>query len=276
MPPKHTPSKEAAPASSPTTRQIPSDISCLILYEPLEPNYEKQPIRKGMNGGNRYWAPPNRKNAYHRNNTRAELFRWIGGRVQVPAANDVSRQRKLDAYQYAVATVFTQFPDTDHLLAVPFHAETRNVDEVYGGWKVLSFNHVQHGTNRTLSQVDLAGDQARLAAPGSGEWMPQLLPRIYDYDSNLTPDRTTSAGLVGSLPILFALPAFSARQDELSQVLRTCLRPNKWLPHPHNHGHFQGRGMVVTVYRDPANPKGSTKANLDRLQDGYFGPFYQP
>ncbi|KAL8702896.1 MAG: hypothetical protein Q9201_003930 [Fulgogasparrea decipioides] len=189
-----------------------------------------------MNGGNRYWAPPNRKNAYHRNNTRAELFRWIGGRVQVPAANDVSRQRKLDAYQYAVATVFTQFPDTDHLLAVPFHAETRNVDEVYGGWKVLSFNHVQHGTNRTLSQVDLAGDQARLAAPGSGEWMPQLLPRIYDYDSNLTPDRTTSAGLVD----------------------------------------FQGRGMVVTVYRDPANPKGSTKANLDRLQDGYFGPFYQP
>ncbi|KAL8727514.1 MAG: hypothetical protein Q9181_005686 [Wetmoreana brouardii] len=271
MPPKRSTPKEPGPASSPLTRQIPSDISCLVLYEPLEANYNKQHIRQGTNGGNRYWAPPNKKNAYHRNETSPKLFRWIGGRVQVPAANDVSRQRKLDEYKYAVATVFTQWPDTDHLLAVDFDAETSDVCEEYGGWKVLSFRHVPQDGTRTFSYVELAGDQQRLAAPGSREWMPQLLPQIYNYDSTLAVNRTTSAGLIGSLPILFALPAFSARADGLSQVLTSGLMPNRWLPHTSNHGR-----MVVTIYCDPANPKGSTETNLDLLKNGYFGPFYQP
>lgn len=36
------------------------------------------------------------------------------------------------------------------------------------------------------------------------------------------------------------------------------------------------RGIVVTVYLDPANSKTSSKAVLDHLQEGYYGPFYQP
>lgn len=36
------------------------------------------------------------------------------------------------------------------------------------------------------------------------------------------------------------------------------------------------RGMVITVYLDPANKQGSTKERLNRLQEGHFGPFYQP
>lgn len=36
------------------------------------------------------------------------------------------------------------------------------------------------------------------------------------------------------------------------------------------------RGIVVTVYLDPANIKNSNQAVLDRLSEGYWGPFYQP
>ncbi|KAL8717070.1 MAG: hypothetical protein Q9181_008362, partial [Wetmoreana brouardii] len=278
-----------------SSRQIPSDISCLVLYEPLEPNYNEQPIRKGTMGGNRLWAPPNRKNAYHRNTTPPKMFRWIGGRVQVPASNDVSRQRKLDGYRYAVATIFTQWPDTDHLLTVPFDAEKRDVSEEPGGWKILRFNHIpRQGTQWAYySSVNVAGDQQRLAAPGSPLHMPQLLPKIYDYEPTLSSSQDRqSAGLIGNLPILFALAAFSASPQRLSQVLTSCMKPNRWQAHTSPQGRkfycyydtiivnisegFRGRGMVVTVFYDLANPKGSTKTNLDLLQNGYFGPFYGP
>jgi len=32
--------------------------------------------------------------------------------------------------------------------------------------------------------------------------------------------------------------------------------------------------MVVTIYYDPTNRPNSTKAILDRLENGGFGPFY--
>lgn len=140
--------------------------------------------------------------------------------------------------KYSTATIFTQYPDTHHFLAVPFDAETKGVAEHYGGWKVLSFNHELHGgmMNEIFSSVDLAGDQQHLAAPGSYDWMPQLLPGIYDYDLAKTSPPRKSAGLVGSLPILFALPAFSARPELLSTILTSCLGPNTWIPHKHRHG----------------------------------------
>ncbi|KAL8723014.1 MAG: hypothetical protein Q9225_000631 [Loekoesia sp. 1 TL-2023] len=118
-----------------------------------------------------------------------------------------------------------------------------------------------------------------MAAPGSPHWMPQLVPAIYDYDpgqATTRPSPPSSAGLIGYLPILFALPAFSAQPHMLSQVLTRHLRPNTWLPHNYPHGHIAERGMVVTVYLDPANKKCSTKQILDQLQQGYWGPFYGP
>ena len=32
--------------------------------------------------------------------------------------------------------------------------------------------------------------------------------------------------------------------------------------------------MVVTIFFDPANPQGSNANQLNRLQNGDFGPFY--
>ncbi|KAL8993616.1 MAG: hypothetical protein Q9188_007285 [Gyalolechia gomerana] len=220
--------------SGPFPRQIPSDLSCLVSYEPLEPNYDKQAIRKGP-GESGFWAPPNRKIAYHRNRAPAKLFRWRGGRV-TEVQHDPS---SLDRFtRHSVATVFTQYPDTHHLLAVNFDAEERDVFEDPGGWKVLSFWHEpQHGTERIYSYVDVYGDAQQMAAPGSPRWMPQLVPVIYDYDSTQTPNqRPSTAGLIGHLPILFALPAFSAPPAQLAEVLTGHLQPNTWVPHQHCHG----------------------------------------
>ncbi|KAI4259760.1 MAG: hypothetical protein L6R42_004405 [Xanthoria sp. 1 TBL-2021] len=248
-------------------RTVLSDISCLVLYEPLRPNYDKQPIRIGTDSGNRFWVPPNRKDAYLRDKAGARLYRWKGGGI-----TDITIEGLNKKYSpYGVATIFTQWRDTNHLLAVMFDAEKKDVAE-YGGWKVLSFDYIPH-QQAYFSSVSVAGDQQILAAPGSHAWIPQLLPTIYDYDYDPDPKLPlpVSAGLIGNLPLLFALPAFSAQPHQLSYVLTNFMHPNTWHRHQLPHGQ---RGMVVSVFLDPSNKHGSTKAVLDALQNGYFGPFY--
>lgn len=215
---------------------IPTDLSCLVLYEPLGPNYGNQPIRVGSDGGNKFWAPPNRKDAYIRDKAGARLFRWEGGRMRDITATDFGNQQGFSVY--SVATIFTQYRDTNHLLAVTFDAERRDVAEEYGGWKVLSFDHErQQGTQRTYySSVGVAGDQQQLAAPGSPAWMPQLLPAIYNYDASQSPVQPISAGLIGNLAILLALPAFSAQPQLLSHILISYMLPNHWVHHGFAHG----------------------------------------
>ena len=220
-------------AWTPVAPDIPSDLSCLVLYEPLRPDYDVQPIRVGTDGGNKFWAPPNRKNAYHRDKASARLFRWEGGRMTDITAESLNKKHSA----YAVATIFTQWPDTPHLLAVTFDAEKKDVAEENGGWKVLSFDYVPRlGTQGTYSSVNVAGGQQQLAAPGSPAWVPQLLPKVYDYDPTPNRQQPISAGLIGKLALLFALPAFSAQQSSLSHVLTSCMQPNRWHRHQLQHG----------------------------------------
>ncbi|KAL8755824.1 MAG: hypothetical protein Q9184_004682 [Pyrenodesmia sp. 2 TL-2023] len=254
--PSKRPSSSASASSAPLLRPIPLDLSCLVRYEPLSPNYSKQGRRTGSDGNN-FWAPPNKKDAYYRDRNGARFFRWKGGRATEIPNNSYSNAR---LRTYGVATVFGQYKDTPHLLAVGFDAETKDVAEEPGGWKVLSFNHTQDPQGHWYSSIGVFRSEQLLAAPGSRHWMPQLLPEIYDYDRRQTATVPTSAGLIGDLPILFGLVAFSAPPHLLSHVLTSC---------------DTERGMVITVYFDPSNEKGSNKKLLDMLQQGYFGPFYR-
>ncbi|KAL8657718.1 MAG: hypothetical protein Q9226_001641 [Calogaya cf. arnoldii] len=249
---------------------MPSDLSCLVLYEPLRADYSKQRSVE-TNDGNRFWLPPNRKDAYLRDRASARLFRWRGGRMSDITAGNVNQQH---LSPYGVATVFTQWRDTEHLLAVTFDAEKKDVADEYGGWKPLSFDHIAQPGSQMLSLLGVAGEQHQLAAPGSPAWIPQLLPSIYDYDPKPKTKSPESAGLAGNLPLLFALPAFSAEPEHLSHVLTSFMQPNRWHRHGLPHGHIGERGIVVSVFLDPSNKKGSTKLLLDLLQDGHFGPFY--
>ncbi|KAL8922276.1 MAG: hypothetical protein Q9208_005246 [Pyrenodesmia sp. 3 TL-2023] len=260
----------SASASAPLPRQIPSDLSFLVRYEPLSPNYAKQGRRTGTDGNN-FWAPPNKKDAYYRDRNGARFFRWKGGRATEISNSSYGNRLRT----YGVATVFGQYKDTPHLLAVGFDAETKDVAEEPGGWKVLSFNHTQDPQGSWLSSIGVTGTQQLLAAPGSRHWMPQLVPEIYNYDSRQIAAVPTSAGLIGDLPILFGLVAFSAPPEQLSRVMISCMRPNAWIHHNYAHSRDTERGMVITVYFDPSNEDSSNKKLLDMLQQGYFGPFYR-
>ncbi|KAI4137427.1 MAG: hypothetical protein L6R39_007297, partial [Caloplaca ligustica] len=191
--PSKTDCKKSASTSTASTGRFPTDLSCVVKYEEVSPDFNKQPTRHGQNGNN-FWAPPNIKGAYRRDKARAKLFRWMGGRVE-----EIDSSSLGTLIPYKAATVFTQYPDTHHLLAVDFDAETKDVADEPGGWKVLSFNHRPlPGAQETYySSIALFGAEQQLAAPGSTQWVPQLLPKIYDYDSSGSATSTPkSAGLI--------------------------------------------------------------------------------
>ena len=209
--------------SRPISRE---NLSFYVRIDPLEPNYQAQPIRHGPHN---FWAPPNTTNGYNRRT--GTLFRWMGGIMTSVAVNDpVARSLH---NPHSAATVFTQNPDTPHLLVVPFDAQITHAYQNPGGWRPLVFHHIRIGnTQDTYSAVSVYGDRQHIAAPGSGHWMPQLLPRVYDYQAG---SPRIQAGLIGSIPILIALAAFSAPPTALVGVLTNCVRPGSWQPHQYRY-----------------------------------------
>lgn len=154
-----------------------------------------------------------------------------------PVGSDVIRQD----YLFSEVTVFTQMPDTPHLLAVSFDAATINVSDQHR-WLPLSFQHVRVGhPDMTYSSVQVVASQQHLAAPGARHWIPQLLPALYDYQRTDNQGRSlstsvTSAGLIGSLPLLLALAAFSGPENQLDMILTQCMRRGAWVSHIHPRG----------------------------------------
>ena len=90
-------------------------------------------------------------------------------------------------------------------------------------------------SDRLYSLVDLQGDEQQLAAPVPQEWINKLIPCIYKYDER-SPPTPEFAGLIGDLPLLLALAAFSAPPEQLNSVLTQNIQPGVWLPHTHRHG----------------------------------------
>lgn len=249
-----------------------SFLSFYFKIEGLQPNYAVQPNR-ALHNPQGYWAPPDIQNAY--TSTTTHWFRWYGGNV----ASVQSLPNPLQ--QYREATIFSQQDDTDHLLAVEYNVKLQNVRHASAGWNTLSFEHVRLDPGNTYSKVKLFGDEKKLAAPGSPHWMPQLLPSEYNYrrtgpHDDPIPSDTRSAGLIGNLAILLALAAFSAPRNRLSTVLTSCIGLQIWRPHHLPTGRTPERGMIVTIYLDPANPTYSTVLYLDKLEEGHCGPFYGP
>ena len=215
---------------------IPADLTFLFTIRDLSPDYA---VQVGQTAG-QYWMPPNVRNAYH---SEAEtLFRWVGGRVTQVTSQESAR---LESREFvAAATVFTQMTNTPHLLTVPFDAERKNVSDYPPGWRQISFNHVPvHGDPRRMySFIVNLGEEARIAGPASPEIVGSLLPSVYDYhqttDSNYRsiPSERDHAGLIGSLPILLALAAFSAPPPSLDQTLTRSVFPGRWIPHSFQSG----------------------------------------
>ena len=194
--------------------------------ESLHPNYQAQQPRYAPHT---FWWPPTIKTGYATRDS--HWFHWKDGALTAVESQDPNLHSLHQTY--SAATVFTHNPDTPHLLVVPFDARKTHVYQYPGGWGPLSFRHLRIGnTQRTYSAVLANGDQRHIAAPGSPHWMPQLLPRVYDYQAG---SRRIQAGLVGSLPLLLALAAFSAPPAFLTGVITNCLLPGVWQPHQYQY-----------------------------------------
>ena len=67
-----------------------------------------------------------------------------------------------------------------------------------------------------------------LAAPIPRHWIPELLPDWYDCD--FEHETRAQAGLIGELPLLFALATFSTPPHS-PEVLLSSIQPGKWISH---------------------------------------------
>lgn len=226
------------------------------MMEPLKPNYGSDGVSP-MTTKEGYFLPPEKKHGYKRGDGSALLLRWKDGRLSHVEQTDPIR--KVKRLPYKTATVFTQSDDTPHLLTVPFDARERNVGD--RGWKPLGFTHERIGsTHGYYSFVQHGGVERDIAAPGSPHWMPQLLPDWYQYRPQSSEPRT-QAGLIGELPLLMALAAFSTPPTlNALNALLTSVVPGAW--NPHQYQYPSGREppsllrttMMLTVIR--CAPKG--------------------
>ncbi len=180
--------------------------------------------------------PPDKPNGLTNGQGPTLLLRWEGGRIIIVPANDPIRNIDLDRYVYRAATIFTQYPDTPHLLAVPFDARTRSVNSFGRDWQRITFNHnpVANSSNAYYSYISDRGAEQRIAAPGSPHWIHQLLPVWYDC-TNAQHVARTQAGLIGELPLLFALASFSAPPTSQASLLNS-IAPGAWHPHGQSTG----------------------------------------
>ena len=184
--------------------------------------------------------PPDRANGLTNGPGPTQLLCWEGGRISIVPANNPIRGINLNGYVYRTATIFTQYPDTPHLLAVPFNARTRSVHPSFGrGWQHVTFNHIRVGNSGDAyySYISTCGGEQKIAARGSQNWIDQLLPGWYDCDPRH--DTRNQAGLIGELPLLFALAAFSAPPTSQA-CLPHSIAPGKWI----RHGQSTGRMLL--------------------------------
>lgn len=157
-------------------------------------------------------------------------------------------------------------------------ATTRNLADTTpeDRWYAINFHHED-----SFSWVDYVANQS--LAGNDRSFIAQLGLDAYQ---NLEEDAPKSSGLAGNLAMLIGLVAFSCKRRDLDTVLVSdrAWRGYRWYGHHRSHGresihdkcrtscsanYFkgkEGRGIVVSVYRDPDNPEGSTKEALDNLE----------
>ena len=208
--------------------------------EPLDPNFNVQAGGQPRNHNSQgLWDPPKIRTAYRAHP--GVLYRWSGGSVSAISANEQMQHQDLEVF--GAATVFTHWPDSDHLLAVNFDARRRTV-ATNGGWRPLSFEHQGTGSpNRIRAFVNPYATKRQLPAP-CPNLVPDILPRGYGWQppanqNGHSPTSTSPsafAGLVGKLPILIAIAAFSCPRAHVPQVLTTSIRPHSWQQHHHGNG----------------------------------------
>ncbi len=182
------------------------------------------------------WDPPKTKEELEVANPL--LYRWTGGEAATLTRQSLPRQ--FEFKRHSVASVFVQ-TESRHLLCTNINAAEVDVKNSKNAtkWSRLFFDHERNAQDRSeyFTALVFAGGQELTAAPMSSNCMPQLIPDVYNNENSTR----KNAGVIGKLPLLIALAAFSARREHLREVLTRSLRPGRWVLH----GHESGRRTFV-------------------------------
>ena len=206
------------------SKTIPEHLSFYVRIETvgLVGLYFDYPPMNSM-----WFQPPSTPRSIKTEKDPITLLRWEGGRNIIVPANALIQRADLDEYVYRAATIFIQYPDNPCLLAVPFDARTRSVQLFRRGWQHITFNNTRNGnssSNTYYSYISSRGAGQEITT-GLPHWIPQIWPaRNTSYTTSI------QSGLIGELPLLFAIAAFSAPPSS-PEVLLSSMHPGKWTPY---------------------------------------------
>lgn len=140
--------------------------------------------------------------------------------------------KKLDYYNSASMMYCNNFLK---FMAARGDVTARDIFEMEDEWLPLMFDH----NPNHVSYLRTAGQHKHLAAPGHKDWLKQLLPVAYDYNTDIRRHKPVpkSGGLTGDLPLIIGLVAFSCMTpEELDKVLREqrSWRNGRWHKHDYD------------------------------------------
>ena len=160
------------------------------------------------------WQPPGKAKDLEAGPS--QWYYWTGGNMS--PANPPSLVDPLET-----ASVFRQ--NNGGYILGTFGDATQEVPPT--GWRTLQF-HRGPTTTGCFTQIDLIGPLEGAASPLPDHIVPELLPHIYQCQSNKPPE---FAGLTGKLSLLIAIAALSASWDELRNIMTKHVKPRRWVPH---------------------------------------------
>lgn len=227
-----------------------ANLSFLFAIYEIEPSYDKHGPRYTGGASSSLWLPPNRKSDYRPKPLDVldvPLYRWAnGGIVQeinkstYPGASELNT-RSSCPWTYRTNTVFVQ-QNNASILAVDFDARRKDVrDSDIAEWREIGFHHL-HGQTSVYSYLDVPGEHAHLASGPPPQatnptWINQLFPQQYHWSLNVDASYPNHrhVGLIGRLPLIISLAAFSCQPFQVRHVLTNCIRPGRWAFHGANH-----------------------------------------
>ena len=210
----------------------PDNFSFLIKEQGVEPSgQQSERVKNGR------WFPPHKRHGIQ-DMGNPSYFRWTNGVVETMTWNEF---RPLVHNRNPVDTA-TVFYSEDSFFAVNFDARRHHVREsLLGDWKDIGFHYVRLTTPaqppRLYAQLDYAPAHTHLPAHGSSRWIPDLFPPTYHFQANdaFMPN-ASNAGLIGRLPLIFSLVAFSCASEHVAHYTRHCVQRQRWAPHNRPHG----------------------------------------
>ncbi|KAK4970498.1 hypothetical protein LTR28_014125, partial [Elasticomyces elasticus] len=153
-------------------------------------------------------------------------------------------------------------------------------DELEGeDWSRMNFYYPTRNLEpRDAAYATFAGEDSRMRFQHREQlaWINRLLPDRYHAEHTHISTTGTRAfgGLIGELPMIIALIAFSVRSHRVVDALQYCMVRPRWRSHPRapREGWTDQRGMVVRVFHNPQDL--DTRSKLPDFERGQYGKMF--